>query len=162
VVVAEQLLTTLLQSQKSLKIINQESCQLSVDGYWLKKILMKKEYTELEVWIEARKLVNMIYEKTKNFPKEEIYGLTNQIRRCSISIPSNIAEGLGRRTAQDTIQFLHISRGSLYELETQIYLAFDQKYINEIDLETFLNQILACKKLLNGFINYFKSLQNGN
>ena len=123
---------------------------------------MKKKYTELEVWIEARKLVNLVYEKTKDFPKEEIYGLTNQIRRCSVSIPSNIAEGLGRRTSQDTLQFLYISRGSLYELETQIYLAFDQNYINEIDLNIILNQILICKKLLNGFINYFKSLQNGN
>ena len=119
-------------------------------------------FKELKVWQKAIELVTNTYLKTQSFPKEEIYGLTNQIRRCSISIPSNIAEGLGRRTAQDTIQFLHISRGSLYELETQIYLAFDQKYINEIDLETFLNQILACKKLLNGFINYFKSLQNGN
>lgn len=123
---------------------------------------MKKKYTELEVWIEARKLVNLVYEKTKDFPKEEIYGLTNQIRRCSVSIPSNIAEGLGRRTSQDTLQFLYISRGSLYELETQIYLAFDQNYINEIDLNIILNQILICKKLLNGFINYFKNLQNGN
>lgn len=133
-----------------------------VVGLFKLELFMKKEYTELEVWIEARKLVNLVYEKTKSFPKEEIYGLTNQVRRCAVSIPSNIAEGLGRRTSQDTTQFLHISRGSLYELETQIYLAFDQKYITNNDLENILNQILTCKKLLNGFINYFKNFQNGN
>ena len=80
-----------------------------------------KVYTELEVWKESRILVKDIYSITKSFPKEEIYGLSNQLRRCAVSIPSNIAEGCGRRTSADTIQFLHISRGSLYELETQLY-----------------------------------------
>ena len=119
---------------------------------------MKKEYTELEVWVESRKMVNLIYEKTKGFPKEELFGLTNQIRRSSVSVPSNIAEGLGRKSKNDTLHFLHVSRGSLYELETQIYLSFDQCYIEKDDLEQILNQILTCKKLLNGFINYFNKL----
>lgn len=79
---------------------------------------MKKEYTELEVWIEAGKLVNIIYELSKSFPKDEVFGLTNQMRRCAVSIPSNIAEGLGRQSAKEVVHFLHISRGSLYELET--------------------------------------------
>ena len=114
---------------------------------------------KLDVWKRSARISVEIY---KHFASCKDFGFKDQITRSSLSVPSNIAEGLGRRTAQDTIQFLHISRGSLYELETQIYLAFDQNYINEIDLETFLNQILACKKLLNGFINYFKSLQNGN
>lgn len=121
---------------------------------------MKKEYTELEVWIEARKLVNIIYEISKSYPKEEVFGLTNQMRRCAVSIPSNIAEGLGRKTANEVIHFLHISRGSLYELETQIYLSKDQEYISEDELGILLNQILSCKKLLNGFINYFKNINN--
>lgn len=121
---------------------------------------MKKEYTELEVWIEARKLANLTYTITKNFPKEELFALTNQIRRSAVSIPSNIAEGCGRRTSNDTIQFLHISRGSLYELETQFYIALDQNYINENDFKNISIQILTCKKLLNGFINYFKNTQN--
>lgn len=80
---------------------------------------MNTDYTDLEVWKESRKLANHIYELTKSFPKEELYGITNQIRRCAVSVPSNIAEGCGRQTAKDTIHFLHISRGSLYELETQ-------------------------------------------
>ena len=136
-----------------------DGCRLMVVGCFWNKVankIMKKEYTELEVWIESRKLTNLIYELSKSFPKEEIFGLTNQIRRCSISIPSNIAEGLGRRTNNDTLHFFYISRGSLYELETQCYLAFDQNYLYEEQLQVALNQILTCKKLLNGFINYFK------
>ena len=94
---------------------------------------------------------------TKGYPKEERYGLISQMRRCAISIPSNMAEGCGRRTSTDTIQFLHIARGSLYELETQLFLSLDQSYINKNDMESLLNQIILCKKLLNGFINYFKN-----
>ena len=116
------------------------------------------EYNKLEVWVEARKLTNLIYDLSKVFPKEEIYGLTNQMRRCSVSIPSNIAEGCGRQTSKDTINFLHISRGSLYELETQCYVALDQKYIDENNFNIVFNQMQSCKKLLNGFINYYKKL----
>ncbi len=119
------------------------------------------EYTNLEVWQEARKLTNAIYNLTKNFPKDEFFGLTNQIRRSAVSVPSNIAEGCGRRTSNDTIQFLHISRGSLYELETQLYISLDQNYLNEEDFKNVSIQILSCKKLLNGFINYYKNMNNG-
>ncbi len=116
------------------------------------------EYTKLEVWIEARKLANLIYEKTSSFPKDEIFSLTNQIRRSAVSIPSNIAEGCGRQTTKDTIHFLFISRGSLYELKTQCYLVMDQKYLNENCCQAVMVQIEVCKKLLNGFINYYKKL----
>lgn len=114
-------------------------------------------YSELKVWKEARKLVSEVYTLTKGFPKEKIYGLTSQIRRCAISVPSNIAEGCGRRTSADTIQFLYISRGSLYELETQLYLATDQKYLTKEKFNSLLDQTTSCKKLLNGFINYYKN-----
>ncbi len=114
------------------------------------------EYTKLEVWIESRKLANLIYDVSKQFPKEELFALTNQLRRSAISVPSNIAEGIGRQTTKDTINFLHISRGSLYELETQCYIAIDQKYMKADNFEMILNQIQTCKKLLNGFINYYK------
>ncbi len=116
------------------------------------------EYSKLEVWMEARKLVNLLYDFSKLFPKEELFGLTNQMRRAAISIPSNIAEGCGRQTSKETIHFLHISRGSLYELETQFYIALDQKYIEENNFNIALSQIQICKKLLNGFINYYKKL----
>ncbi len=114
------------------------------------------EYTELEVWKETRLLVNSVYQLSKSFPKEEMYGLTGQIRRCAVSIPSNIAEGCGRRTSADTIQFLHISRGSLYELETQLFIALDQEYLDKEDFNLMFKQVLKCKKLINGFIKYYK------
>ena len=110
----------------------------------------------MAVWKEARVLVNTIYQLSSLFPKDEIYGLTGQIRRCAVSIPSNIAEGCGRRTSTDTIQFLHISRGSLYELETQLFIALDQEYLNKEDFDLISEQVLKCKKLINGFIKYYK------
>ena len=120
------------------------------------------EYIKLDVWVETRKLANLIYDATKVFPKEKIFGLVNQMRRCAVSVPSNIAEGCGRQTAKDTINFLHISRGSLYELETQCYLALDQKYIDENNCTIILNQVQTSKKLLNGFINYYKKIYKLN
>jgi four helix bundle protein len=114
------------------------------------------EYINLDVWRESRKLTNLVYDSTKNYPKEEIFGLTNQIRRCAVSVPSNIAEGCGRNISKETIHFLFIARGSLYELETQIYLSSDQNYLTEEKCTTTLNQIILCKKLLNGFINYYR------
>lgn len=118
----------------------------------------KKAYTDLDVWKGARTLVNDIYDTTKSFPKEEIFGLMSQMRRCAVSIPSNIAEGCGRRHPKDSIRFFFISRGSLYELETQLYISFDQKYINELSLKSILNKLETTRKLLNGFIKYFQSL----
>jgi len=118
-----------------------------------------KIHTDLDVWKESRKLVKFVYDLTVHFPKEEIYGLTNQIRRCAISVPSNIAEGCGRNHSKDSLQFFYISRGSLFELETQFYLAFDQNYIKESELTLVLEHITTCKKLLNGFINYYQTLK---
>ncbi len=113
------------------------------------------EYKNLNVWIECRKLVNFIYDLTIKFPKEETYCFVSQINRAAISVPSNIAEACGRSHTKETLQFLYIARGSLYELETQIYLAYDQKYVLESDLNTSITKITECKKLLNGFINYY-------
>jgi four helix bundle protein len=114
-------------------------------------------YNELDVWKECRKLVTKVYLLTKIFPSEEVYGLTNQVRRASISIISNIAEGTGRNTAKDILQFLYISRGSLFEAEAQFIIAKDLDYISEEELKEILLQFTTCKKLLNGFINYHKS-----
>jgi four helix bundle protein len=115
-----------------------------------------KSYTELEVWKKARGLVKHIYIITQSFPKEELYTLTSQIRRASISIPSNIAEGIGRNFDKETMQFLHIAKGSLYEVETQIYLSFDLNYINNDILNDSLAKIGECRKLLIGLINYYR------
>jgi four helix bundle protein len=132
--------------------------RLKTKNYQPTTINKKDGIYKLDVWVETRKLANLIYDATKVFPKEEIFGLVNQLRRCAVSVPSNIAEGCGRQTAKDTINFLHISRGSLYELETQCYLAFDQKYIDENNFTVIFNQIQTSKKLLNGFINYYKKI----
>jgi four helix bundle protein len=115
-------------------------------------------YTELEVWKYSRGLVKIVYMLTKSFPKEEIYGLTNQIRRSVVSVPSNIAEGIGRQSNKETIHFLYIAKGSLQEVETQLYLSFDLEYLNEEELKNILEKVISTKKLLNGFINYYKKL----
>lgn len=119
-----------------------------------------ESYQNLEVWKQTKDLVHTIYELTKSFPKEEQFGLTNQLRRAAISIPSNIAEGCGRNHFKDSIQLFFISRGSLYEVETQIIIAFDLKYITSEEQIITANKIQSCKKLLNGFINYFQNRSN--
>lgn len=116
-----------------------------------------KNYTELDVWKQARGLVKLVYQLTNDFPNTEVYNLTNQINRCVISIPSNIAEGVGRQSDKETIHFLFIAKGSLFELETQLYLALDLNYVSAEQFKTIFKELTSCKKLLNGFINYFKN-----
>lgn len=111
----------------------------------------------MDIWLQARELVKNVYVLTTSFPKDELYSLTSQIRRCAVSVPSNIAEGCGRQSAKETIHFLHIARGSLFELETQLILADDLVYLDS-DRTTILSEIERVKKLLNGFINYHKKL----
>jgi four helix bundle protein len=114
------------------------------------------EYIELNVWVKNRELTNAIYAITKKFPPDELYGIINQMRRAAVSTISNIAEGCGRCYKNESIHFYYIARGSLYELEAQCYISYDQGFINETDLKKLIDQISECKKLLNGFINYFE------
>ncbi|WP_421945163.1 four helix bundle protein [Pedobacter sp.] len=116
-----------------------------------------QKYTELEVWKKARQFATYIYNLTSSFPKEETYGLISQIRRCSVSVPSNIAEGSGRQHVKETIQFLTIARGSLYELETQIYIAFDIGFLIDVQLKECLEQIEVLGKLINGYIRHLNN-----
>ena len=116
-----------------------------------------QKYTDLDVWKQARILASVIYGITGYYPKSEQFGIISQMRRCAVSVPSNIAEGRGRQHTKETIQFLNISRGSLYELETQLYISKDLKFINEEQLNTSLQQIESLGKLINGFIR-FKNL----
>lgn len=117
-----------------------------------------KSYLDLDVWKKSRTLAKEVYIATKPFPKEEVFGITSQIRRSVISVASNIAEGTGRQSTKETIQFLYISRGSLYEMETQLYISFDLEYLSESQLNNLIETTTECKKLLNGFINYYKKL----
>lgn len=96
-------------------------------------------------------LVTIVYDITKTFPDEEQFGLISQMRRCSVSIPSNIAEGWGRLSRKNYIQFLRIARGSLFELETQILITKELKYINES--ETVEGLIIEISKMLNSLIS---------
>ena len=116
-----------------------------------------ESYRDLEVWKQTKELVRLIYQVTKAFPKEEQFGLTNQLRRASVSIPSNIAEGCGRNHSKESIQFFFISRGSLYEVETQTIISFELGYITKDQQNTILDNIRSCKRLLNGFISYFQN-----
>ncbi len=90
-----------------------------------------KTFRDLLIWQKSMLLVTATYEKTKLFPQSEIYGLTSQLRRCAVSIPSNIAEGYGRETRNELARYLSIAIGSLYEFQTQIEIAKNIQYLNE-------------------------------
>jgi four helix bundle protein len=111
-----------------------------------------KTHKDLEVWKESIELVKQIYEITKEFPKEEVYGLTSQIKRCAVSIPANIAEGAARRTRKEFINFLYISLGSLSELETLLLVAKEVKILSNNN-EIFNNIEILRRKLIS-FIKY--------
>lgn len=112
------------------------------------------DFKDLDVWREAKKLVVDVYKLTEQFPKHELWGLTNQMRRAAVSIPSNIAEGMGRRTNKDKVQFLYVSRGSLFELETQIHIAKDLSFLSDVGFNEVIPQIIKSRQLINGYINY--------
>ena len=114
------------------------------------------KYKNLNVWILSMKTVKEIYDLTKAYPKDEKYELISQTNRAAVSIPANIAEGLGRNYKKDTIQFLHVSRGSAYEVETLLSVAL---MINIIDQEKFdrVNDVIENNiRVINGFINYLE------
>jgi four helix bundle protein len=90
-------------------------------------------YKQLRVWVDAHQLTLEVYKATKTFPKDELYGLTSQIRRASVSIPSNLAEGASRSSRKDFSRFVEIAHGSANELEYQLFLSRDLGYISELD-----------------------------
>lgn len=106
-------------------------------------------YKELTVWQKAYKLCILIYKITETFPKKEDFSLTSQMRRCSLSIPSNIAEGYNRNHRKEFIQFLQIAYGSSAELETQIYIGHDIGYINKENYEEISLILIEVLKMLN-------------
>ncbi len=111
-------------------------------------------YKELDVWKQAMLLVKEVYLITKAFPKEETYGLTSQCKRAAVSIPANIAEGVGRQYKKDTLQFLHIARGSLYEIDTLMSIAIMVGIVKEEEFNNIKVLIEKNLQLINGFINY--------
>lgn len=113
-------------------------------------------YKKLEAWKKSMALINLVYQITKNYPREELCNLTSQTKRAAVSIAANIAEGIGRNYKKDTIQFLHISRGSVYELETLLNVAAMVNIITEEDFNAVSNIIDECIKILNGLIKYYE------
>jgi four helix bundle protein len=109
-------------------------------------------HIDLEVWKRSIKLVTNVYKETRNFPKEEVYGLTSQIRRSAVSIPSNIAEGAARRNKTEFRQFLYIALGSASELETQFIIAKELFYIEEVVVTQLLEEIKSIGKMIIGLI----------
>jgi len=116
-------------------------------------------FSDLNAWKHGHVLVLAIYKITGKFPKEEIFCLTSQIRKCAVSVTSNIAEGFSRQTYKDKVYFYSISLGSLTELQNQILIARDLGYISNHELPGLYDQTIVVHKLLNGLI---KSSKNHN
>ena len=116
-------------------------------------------FKDLLVWQKSMELVTDIYKITSDFPSKEKYGLVSQLRRSAISIPSNIAEGNSRRSAADYSQFVKIARGSVAELETQIIISKNLKFIDKEKHEALNLKVIKISKMLNGLINYLKTIK---
>ncbi len=111
-----------------------------------------KSYKELDIWKKGIDIVNRIYTITSSFPKEELYGMTTQMRRSSVSIPTNIAEGFVRYHNKEYRQFLYVALGSCAELETQIIVSLNQKYLFKKDSEELLEQLDHESRMLMNMI----------
>jgi len=109
-----------------------------------------KDFKNLKVWQKGIKMVTEIYNTTQSFPKDELYGLTSQIRRSAISIPSNIAEGSGRNSDKEFNRFLNISLGSSFELETQIIIAHELKFLSNNEFSELIAEIQEQQKMITG------------
>jgi four helix bundle protein len=113
---------------------------------------MSGTYKDLEAWQRAMRLVLEVYRSTAGFPKDEMFGLTSQLRRAAISVASNIAEGKGRFSDRELSQFLAVSRGSVFEIETQVVIALELGFLSKPQGEDLLNRCAEVGRLLNGLI----------
>ena len=120
---------------------------------------MNMRFTDLTTWKVAHRLVLLVYKMTGNFPVHERFCLVTQMNRAAVSITSNIAEGFGRGSTKEKIQFYTFSRGSLHELENQIILAFDLRYIDDVLYDQSMVVIMDVHRLLNAFIQKTRQFQ---
>lgn len=116
-----------------------------------------REFKKLEIWKESHELALEIYLKTKSFPKEELYGITSQLRRSGVSIPTNIAEGCGRASQQELKRFCDISMGSASEVEYLLLLSKELDFISIDEYHKINERLIVLKKRLNAFIQKLKS-----
>lgn len=115
-----------------------------------------RKFKELEVWSLGKELAIEIYKLTEIMPKEEVYGLTSQMRRAGISIPSNVAEGCSRSSNKEFVRFLEISMGSAFELETQLIISQELSYLNNKDVDDINEKINRLQMKTNSFIQSVK------
>ena len=116
-------------------------------------------YKDLIAWKKGMQLVGAIYDATDSFPQHEIYGLTSQLRRAAVSIPSNIAEGQAHYTNREFIRFLRHARGWLAEIETQVLISKDRGYLREEQVDALITQADELGRVLSGLINSMKKLE---
>ena len=129
--------------------MNYDKCQTKI-----------RDFTDLTSWKEAHKLVLEIYRITKTFPKTEIFGLTSQMQRAVVSITSNIAEGFGRQSYKEKVNYYYMAQGSLTELKNQLFIAKDISYINKKDFDIIYEQTEIAHRLLQGLITKSKTFIN--
>ncbi|MGB0177730.1 MAG: four helix bundle protein [Owenweeksia sp.] len=119
-----------------------------------------QDYKSLIIWQKSRALVKEVYEAIADFPTQEMYGLSSQIKLCTISIASNIAEGAGRNSRKEFLHFLSISQGSCFELETQIHLAFDLNFLNDDQFKLLTGNISEIQKMNRALQNSIRKQAN--
>lgn len=112
-----------------------------------------KTYRDLLVWQKAIAFVTQIYKAVKGFPKEELYGLTSQIKRSAISIPSNLSEGYGRKSRKDYLRFLQIAMGSLFEIQTQLEISKNLEFLSESHFNELYENSREIERMLSSLIN---------
>jgi four helix bundle protein len=117
---------------------------------------MAESVEKLEIWQEAVQIVTLVYGLTKNWPREEMYGLTAQVRRAAVSIPANLAEGMGRSSQGEMGRFAQIALGSLYELDTLLYLGVELKYAAPTQITPVRERLTTLAKRTSSFIRYKK------
>jgi four helix bundle protein len=118
--------------------------------------MSKSLYRDLVAWQKSRALASLVYRTTQTFPRSEMFGLTQQMRRAAVSVVSNIAEGHGRLSPPDITRFLVVARGSLFEIEAQTVVAADLEYVNQVQSEQLIEAIVEVTRLINGLIRHYE------
>ena len=119
-----------------------------------------KNFRELQIWQRSHRLTLAIYKATKQFPREELYGLTSQLRRACSSIPTNIAEGCGRDGDAELARFVQIAMGSASEVEYQLLLARDLEYLNVDEYQKLNNELVEIKRMINAFLQKLRKAKS--
>jgi len=121
-----------------------------------------EKFEDIQVWQKARELNNLIYDVTKNSHFLKDFSLRDQIRRASVSIMANIAEGFGRKSQKEFANFLNMAHGSAAEVQCHLYIALDQRYIGQKDFETLYDKVEEVSKMIQGFMNYLNNSRTHN